>query len=124
MKKRHIAIADLKISKKAVNYVLSTLNQNRLSYGKFTEKFEKKFARTHNRDFAVVCNSGTSGLQVALHALKEVYGWEDNDEVLVPAVTFIASSNVIIHNNLKPVFVDVEQDYYCIGGRVLIFKKS
>lgn len=117
MKKRHIAIADLRISKKAVNYVLSTLNQNRLSYGKFTEKFEKKFATTHNRDFAVVCNSGTSGLQVALHALKEVYGWEDNDEVLVPAVTFIASSNVIIHNNLKPVFVDIEKDYYCVDPK-------
>lgn len=117
MKKRNIAIADLRISKKAVNYVLSTLNQNRLSYGKFTEKFEKKFATTHNRKFAVVCNSGTSGLQVALHALKEVYGWEDNDEVLVPAVTFIASSNVIIHNNLKPVFVDIERDYYCVDPK-------
>ena len=117
MKKRHIAIADLKISKKAKNYVLSVLNNNRLSYGKFTGKFEKEFAKTHNRDFAMVCNSGTSGLQVALHALKEVYGWEDNDEVLVPAVTFIASSNVIIHNNLKPVFVDVEKDYYCVDPK-------
>lgn len=53
-------------------------------------------------------------MQVALHALKETYGWDDGDEVLVPAITFIASSNVIIHNNLKPVFVDVEPDHYCI----------
>ena len=117
MKKRHIAIADLRISRKAKKYVVSALNANRLSYGKFTEKFEREFARVHSRKFATVCNSGTSGLQVALHALKEVYGWEDNDEVLVPAVTFIASSNVVIHNNLKPVFVDVEKDYYCVDPK-------
>lgn len=114
MQKRHIAIADLKISKKAKQYVLEALNKNRLSYGPFTEKFEKTFARLHNRKYAIVTNSGTSALQVALHALKETYSWDDGDEVLVPAITFIASSNAVLHNNLKPVFVDVEKDYYCI----------
>lgn len=117
MKKKHIAIADLKISKKAKKYVLEALNKNRLSYGPFTEKFEKEFARIHRRKYAIVTNSGTSALQVALHALKETYSWDDGDEVLVPAITFIASSNSVIHNNLKPVFVDVEKDYYCIDPR-------
>lgn len=107
-------LSDLKISAKAKNYVNQVLNSNRLSYGPFTEKFENLFAKIHHRKFALVTNSGTSGLQVALHALKEMYQWEDNDEVLVPAITFIASSNVIILNNLKPVFVDVEPDHYCI----------
>lgn len=114
MKKRHIAIADLKIGKKAKNYVLSALDENRLTYGNFTQRFEKGFAKIHKRNYAMVCNSGTSGLQVALHALKEIYSWEDGDEVLVPAVTFIATSNIVLHNNLKPVFVDIEKDYYCI----------
>ncbi len=114
MKNRHVAIADLKISNKAKKYVLEVLDKNRLSYGPFTEKFEKEFARLHKRQYASVSNSGTSALQVAIHAMKEVYGWDDNDEILVPALTFIASSNAIIHNNLKPVFVDVEKDYYCI----------
>lgn len=117
MKKRHIAIADLRISDKAKKYVAEVLDTNRLSYGKFTEKFEKEFARAHRRKFAIVSNSGTSGLQVALHALKEIYGWADGEEVLVPAITFIATSNVIIHNNLKPVFVDVEKDFYCIDPK-------
>lgn len=114
MQKRHIAIADLKISKKAKKYVLEALNNNRLSYGPFTEKFEREFARLHRRKYAIVTNSGTSALQVAIHALKEAYSWDDGDEVLVPAITFIASSNAVMHNNLKPVFVDVEKDYYCI----------
>ncbi|MCL4418232.1 MAG: DegT/DnrJ/EryC1/StrS family aminotransferase [Actinobacteria bacterium] len=117
MRKRHIALSDIRISQKAKKYVNMALNSNRLSYGPLTEKFERKFARAHKRKFAMVTNSGTSGLQVALHALKEINGWNNGDEVLVPAVTFIASSNVILHNNLTPVFVDVEPDYYCIDPK-------
>lgn len=52
--------------------------------------------------------SGTSSLLVALQALKEIDGWKEGDEVIVPAVTFIATSNVVIQNGLKPVFVDVD----------------
>lgn len=114
MQNRHIAIADLKISNKAKKYVREVLDNNRLSYGPFTEKFEKGFARLHKRRYATVSNSGTSALQVAIHAMKEVYSWDEADEILVPALTFIASSNAVIHNNLKPVFVDVEKNYYCI----------
>lgn len=117
MKKRHISIADLKISARAKKYVNQALNNNRLSYGAFTEKFEKQFANICNRKYALVSNSGTSGLQVALHALKELNGWDDGDEVILPAITFIASSNVILHNNLKPIFTDVEPDYYCIDPK-------
>lgn len=117
MRKRHIAISDIRISQKAKRYVNQALDSNRLSYGPLTQKFEKKFAKSHNRKYAMVINSGTSGLQVGLHTLKETYGWSDGDEVLVPAITFIASSNVVIQNNLKPVFVDVEGDYYCIDPK-------
>jgi dTDP-4-amino-4,6-dideoxygalactose transaminase len=59
-------------------------------------------------------NSGTSALHVGLAALKAMHGWSDGDEVIVPAVTFVATANVVIHNNLKPVFVDVESDTYCL----------
>lgn len=117
MQKRHIAIADLKISPKAKRYVNKALDDNRLSYGPFTQKLEKEFAKIHKRKFAIVSNSGTSALQVTLHAFKEYFGWNDGDEILVPAVTFIATSNVVLHNNLKPVFVDVEDDYYCMDPK-------
>ncbi len=102
MKKRHITIADLKISNKAKRYVRSVLDKNRLSYGPFTEKFEKEFARLHKRQYATVSNSGTSALHVAIYAMKEAYVWDDDDEILVPAFAFIASSNAIAHNDLKP----------------------
>lgn len=113
-KKRKIAIAEIHISEKAKKYVMQTLDTNRLTSGHFTDVFEKKFAALHNRKYGIISNSGTSALQVALHALKEIYGWDDNDEIILPALTFIASPNTVLHNNLKPVFVDVEPDFYCI----------
>jgi dTDP-4-amino-4,6-dideoxygalactose transaminase len=51
--------------------------------------------------------------------MKEHYGWKDGDEILVPAVTFVASSNVVLQNNLVPVFVDVEPDYFGIDPHQL-----
>lgn len=113
-KPRHklIGVGAPNIGKREKKYVLDALNKRRLSCGEYTAKFEKKFAKHHNRRFAIFCNSGTSALQAGLHTLKLKYGWQDEDEVLVPAVTFVASVNVILQNHLKPVLVDIEADYY------------
>lgn len=97
-------------------YVNAVLDANRLSYGDFSRRFEREFAALHDSRFAVLSNSGTSSLQVALQALKETRGWQDGDEVIVPAVTFVASVNVILHNRLTPVLVDVDPDYYEIDA--------
>lgn len=55
-----------------------------------------------------MCNSGTTALHLALETLKEVDGWDENTEILVPAITFIATSNAYLHASLKVVFVDVD----------------
>ncbi len=109
---RQLGVGDATIGELEKQYVLDTLNKGRLSYGHYMASFEREFARWHDRKYAVFCNSGTSSLEVALHALKEKYGWPERDEVLVPAVTFIASSNVILHNRLWPVFVDIDPIYF------------
>ncbi|MDQ3244073.1 MAG: DegT/DnrJ/EryC1/StrS family aminotransferase, partial [Gemmatimonadota bacterium] len=70
----------------------------------------------HGCRFGLMCNSGTSALQIAIAALKETHGWADGDEVLVPALTFVATSNVVLYNNLIPVFVDVDPDHYTIDA--------
>lgn len=97
--------------KQLVNKVLDT---TRLSYGPMTEKFEKMWSTLHDVKYSLFCNSGTSALQVALHALKEKYGWEDGTEAIIPATTFVATMNIVLHNNMQPVFVDIEPDYYNI----------
>lgn len=93
---------------------MQVLDSGRLSAGPMMARFERDFAGLHGHHFGLMSNSGTSALQIAVAACKERYGWQDGDEVIVPAVTFIATSNVVLYNGLKPVFVDVERDYYCI----------
>lgn len=96
---------------------MQALDNNRLSYGPFMQAFESQFASLHGCRFGVMSNSGTSSLHVALGVLKELYGWDDGDEVIVPAVTFVATANIVIYNRMQPVFVDVEPDYYELDPR-------
>lgn len=103
-----ITLGTLNISPQGRKYVNEVLDSNRLSRGPFTEKFEKEFACLHQVKHATFMNSGTSALQVALAALKEVHGYKDGDEVLVPSTTFIATSNIVLLNKMTPIFVDVD----------------
>lgn len=93
-------------------YVLDALDSQRLSQGKYVAMFEKKFAQMHGHKYGVMCNSGTGALHLALEALRERDGWDDETEVLVPAITFIATSNAVMHAGMKPVFVDVDPVTY------------
>ncbi|MCG3196532.1 MAG: GDP-perosamine synthase [bacterium] len=110
--KQQIGVGGFKIGEAERRYLGEVIDSSRLSYGPMTERFEAEFARLHDCRYAVFCNSGTSALHIALAALKERGGWADGDEVIVPAVTFVASSNIVLHNGMKPVFVDVERDTY------------
>jgi dTDP-4-amino-4,6-dideoxygalactose transaminase len=90
------------------------LNSGIISYGYKSRTFEREFARIHQAKYGTLSNSGTSSLQVALQTLKELYNWNRGDEVLVPATTFVATSNIVKHNDMTPVFVDIEPIYYGI----------
>ncbi|MDC3298639.1 DegT/DnrJ/EryC1/StrS family aminotransferase [bacterium] len=114
-----IGSAGFKFGKLERKYVNEVLKSHRLSYGPWSQKFEKIFSKEHECDFAVLSNSGTSALHMALAAMKEKYGWSDGDEVIMPAVTFVASANIIFYNNLKPVFVDVDPQTYNIDPSLI-----
>lgn len=107
-----IGVGCAEITKKEVAYVNEVLNKKRLSYGPFTKKFEALFSELHACTYALMVNSGTSALRIAVATLKELHKWKDGDEIICPAVTFVASSNVIIMNGLKPVFADVSPINY------------
>ena len=93
-------------------YVMDALDNERLSQGKYVARFEKEFAAMHHKKHGVMCNSGTTALQLALETLKELDGWDQETEVLVPAITFIATSNAVLHAGLKVKFVDVDSETY------------
>lgn len=112
--KRRIGVGSVKISSLEKQYVNEALRNNRLSYGPFVEQFEKEWAKLHHVKYAMFCNSGTSALQVAVHALKILHNWQDGDEIIMPAVNFVSGPNIVWQNRLKPVFVDVEPEYYIL----------
>lgn len=109
-----IGVGTFSVNARMRQYVNEVLDSGRISYGPFCREFERQFAALHDSAFGVLSNSGTSSLQVALHALKELNAWQDGDEVIVPSLTFVATVNVILQNNLKPVLVDIEPTYYGI----------
>ena len=119
IQKREIGVGGLVITPEDKRLVNKVLDSNRLSYGPMTRKFEQEFALLHNSKFAVFTNSGTSALHIAIAAMKEKYGWKDGDEILVPAVTFVATSNTVVYNNMKPVFVDVDPNSFNIDPQKL-----
>lgn len=107
-----IGVGYASITEVEKKYVMDALDNERLSQGKYVNKFEKEFAAAHGQKYGVMCNSGTTALHLALETLKETDGWNEDTEVLVPAITFIATSNACLHAGLKVVFVDVDPDTY------------
>jgi dTDP-4-amino-4,6-dideoxygalactose transaminase len=66
--------------------------------------FEAELASAHGRSHAVGCASGTDALALALHAL----GVGPGDEVILPAMTFIATAEAVVHVGATPVIADVD----------------
>lgn len=127
MSKRDVSIGTVYINTRSKKYINDILSRKRLSYGRYSSRFEKLFASYHDSQFAILCNSGTSALQVGIHALKELGNWQDGDEIIAPSVTFVATINTILQNNLTPRLVDVDPAYYDIDANkieVAITKKT
>jgi perosamine synthetase len=116
---RRIPVGDFIVSDKMRAYVNDVLDSGQISYGKYSRQFEQEFAALHGCEYGVLSNSGTDALRTSLQALKELHGWQDGDEVLAPALTFVATINVILHNRLTPVLVDIEPGYYGIDPELI-----
>lgn len=91
---------------------MDALANNRLSYGPYSKRFEREFADVHGKKYACFVNSGTDALRIGLGAMKEKFRWRDGAGVLVPALTFVSSLNVIVQNNLRPILVDIDPVYF------------
>ena len=70
------------------------------------KNLEKNLSEYLNKKYCITLNSGTDALMLALWAL----GIKKGDEVITPAVSFIATAAAIDHLGAKPVFVDVDED--------------
>ena len=114
-----VTLAEWKPTEEQIILVNKVLKSGRLTYGEYHRKLEAAFAKKHNFKYCIFTNSGTAALQVAWHYLKEQYKWEDGDEVIVPAVTFVATINVLLVNRLTPVLVDVDEVTFNIDPKLI-----
>jgi perosamine synthetase len=84
--------------------VLETLRSGRLSLGPRLGEFEGAFASRLGVDHASAVSSGTAGLHLATRAA----GIERGDEVITSPFSFVASANVMLYEDARPVFVDID----------------
>ena len=90
---------------KEISYLKDTINKNFVSSaGEYVNKFEKKIKKYTKAKFAVAVVNGTQAIYVSL----KVCGVKKNQEVLVPALTFVGTANAVSYLGAKPHFIDSE----------------
>jgi perosamine synthetase len=101
-----IPLARSKINEEEAAAIARVIDRGRLALGPEVKAFEEEFARWLAVDAAVATNSGTSALIAALRAV----GVRPGDEVIVPALTFVATANAVLNCGARPILVDVLPD--------------
>jgi len=90
-----------------IDEVVATLKSGWITTGPRTKLFEKKLTDYCGNKKTLCLNSATAGLELILRW----FGVQEGDEVILPAYTYSATANVIMHCGAKPVFVDVNSDF-------------
>lgn len=101
------------ITQAEIDAVAEVLRSGRLSLGPAVPKFEQAIADFVGVKHAVAVSSGTCGL----HLLMRAINIQPGDEVIGTPFSFVASSNCILYEGGKPVFVDIDPDTWNIDPR-------
>lgn len=98
-----VSLADLDYGPEEEEAVLRVLRSKWLTMGAETQAFEQEFADYHNAAYAIAVSNATQALHLACLAL----GIGPGDEVIVPSLTFVATSNAVLYTGATPVFADI-----------------
>lgn len=101
-----------RIDQKVIDEVTAALQSGWITTGPRTKLFEKQITAYSDCKTTVAVNSWTMGMQVLLHW----WGIGEGDEIILPAYTYCASANVIIHSGATPVMVDVSPEDFNISS--------
>ncbi len=100
-----------RIDQRVIDEVTAALKSGWITTGPRTKQFEKNITAYCGNKTTVAVNSWTMGMQVLLHW----WGIEEGDEVILPAYTYCASANVIVHAGATPVMVDINPSDFNIS---------
>jgi len=107
-RKRRISFGTIIIPDAAIELAMTALKSGRVSSGQLVHKFERRFADLLGAKHAVAVGTGTDADTLALAVLYD-YGARRGDEVIVPALSFVATGNAVLHAGFTPVFVDIDR---------------
>lgn len=93
-----------------IEAVVSVLKSDYLTQGPFVTKFEQEICKITGAKYCVSVSNATAGLHIAVAALE----LGDNAEGITTPNTFLASSNCMVYNKIKPVFADINPVTYNI----------
>ncbi len=108
MNEQTVPLSKPDITKAEIDAVVEVLRSGRLSLGPRLEAFEAACAERAGREYGIGVNSGTSGLHLCMKAL----GIGPGDEVITTPFSFIATTNVVLFERARPVFVDIDPESY------------
>lgn len=100
-----------------IKAVLKVL-KNSTQMGSNVRSFESKISKLFNKRYGLMVNSGSSAIMLAIESLN----LPPNSEVITPALTFSTTVSYLIKNKLKPIFVDVKKNTYCIDPHEVLKK--
>jgi perosamine synthetase len=119
-----IPIMEPWLDQQEIDLVMDCLKSGWISsQGKYIAEFEEAFSGFCGSRFGVATSNGTTALHLALLTL----GIGPGDEVIVPALSFIATANVVVYTGAKPVFADVDEKTWTLdpsGLRPLITDRT
>ena len=96
-----------RMDEKIVNEVVDALYSGWITTGPRTKKFEEMLEGYTGAKNVVCLNSATAGMELALRW----FGIGPGDEVIIPAYTYCATGNVVLHCGAKVVFCDIQDDF-------------
>lgn len=96
-----------RMDQKIIDEVVSALQSGWITTGPRVQKFEQNLTEYAGHKATLCTSSGSAGLELMLRW----FGVKEGDEVIIPAYTYCATANVVIHCGAKPVFVDVGEDF-------------
>lgn len=103
-----IPFGTVSVTDKSREIISDILRSNRLSSGKYVREFEKRFAELIGAKEAVAVSSGTDADALALALLYD-RGARRGDEIITPALSFVATGNSVLQAGFIPVFVDIDR---------------
>ena len=104
-----VPFGTVSITKDAKKLINDVIDSGWVTKGKNVKEFEEKFAALFGVTHGVAVSSGTDADALACATLYD-FGAERGDEVIIPALTFVATGNAVLQAGLKPVFVDIKRE--------------